>query len=176
MKRIILLLSLLFVGFQVSAHTIGALRIVEGSWVSIKNEDATIYVEFDYSATRWFITNSYEEHCGEDYQARVELSLNEFVAAFNENSQGLKMSTNPEGAKYKLVFHITNLEIWQMSSLYGRLCMFVHGEMEITEITTSATICKIAVKGHSGKEDYTPEGRIAKCFSSLAKRLTKFKK
>lgn len=76
------------------------------------------------------------------------------------------MSSDPADAKYKLTFRISSLEQWQMSSFYGRLCMFVHGE----------TVCRIKVKGHSGNEDYVPEDRLSKCFKSLAKRLIKFKK
>lgn len=177
MKRLILLLSLILITTAASAtQTVGALRIKQGSWSAIKDDNATAYVCFDYSETKWFLNQSYEEHCGDTYELRTGLSLTDFIASFNENSKGLKMSTDIIGAKYYICFNISNMEQWQMSSMYGRLSTFVHGEIEVLDMASGEILCKIAVKGHSGNEDYVPEDRISKCFKSLAKRLVKLKK
>ena len=108
MKRLYLLLSLLLTSIVVSAAPV--LKVNSGNWLSLLSEGANVCVEFDYSNATWEEGESYEKFCGETYKARTEASVTDFISSFNIFSSGLKMANTLDGAKYKMIFRIKNLE------------------------------------------------------------------
>ena len=174
MKKLYLLLSLLLVTLSVSAAP--ALKVKSGNWLSLLSEDSNVCVEFDYSNATWEEGESYEKFCGETYKARTEASVTDFISSFNTFSSGLKMANTLDGAKYKMIFRIKNLERKQGMSMWGRFFIRVYGEIEIVNIASNESICSILVNGHAGGDDFVPEDRLSKCFKSLAEKLIKLKK
>lgn len=174
MKKIYLLLSLLLV--SITAGAAPALKVKSGNWLSLLSEDANVCVEFDYSKATWEEGESYEKFCGDTYKARTEASVTDFITSFNTVSNSLKMANTLEGAKYKMIFHIKNLERKQGMSMWGRFFIRVYGEIEIINITSNESVCSIIVNGHAGGDDFVPEDRLSKCFKALAEKLIKLKK
>lgn len=160
----------------ISANAALALKVKSGNWLSILNENAISFVEFDYSNAKWEEGQSYEKFCGDTYLPRVQASVSDFIVSFNELSTGLKMSDKSEDAKYKMVFHIDNLERKQGMSMWGRFFIRIYGQIEIIDNSTNECVCTIAVNGHSGGDDFVPEDRLSKCFRALADKLIKLKK
>ena len=173
MKKV-LLFAFALMAFSVSAAP--ALKIKSGNWLSLLNEQACAFVEFDYSNATWEEGDSYEKFCGDTYTSRRDASVSDFIMSFNDFSSALKMSNENNNAKYKFIFHINNLERKQGMSMWGRFYIRVYGEIEIVDIATNETICTINVNGHAGGADFVPEDRLSKCFKSLAEKLIKLKK
>ena len=86
------------------------------------------------------------------------------------------MANTLDGAKYKMIFRIKNLERKQGMSMWGRFFIRVYGEIEIVNIASNESVCSILVNGHAGGDDFVPEDRLSKCFKSLAEKLIKLKK
>lgn len=174
MKKLYLLLSLLFVSLSVNAAP--ALKVKTGNWLSLLSDNASVCVVFDYTQATWEEGESYEKFCGETYKARTEASVSDFITSFNDISNGLKMTNSSEDAKYKMIFHINNLERKQGMSMWGRFYIRIYGEIEIIDIASNEVVCSIIVNGHAGGDDFVPEDRLSKCFKALAEKLIKLKK
>lgn len=166
-KIIIIFIAVLTYNFA----TAGPLKIIFGNWEEIVKENVFAFVEFDYSQTMWEEDEPYDKFCGDSYTERVNFSIADFRATFNENSKSLRMTNRPEEAKYKLVFHIKNLERKQGMMMWGRCYIRVYGQIDIIDISTNETICSISVNGLAGDEDYVPNDRLSKCFKKLGEEL-----
>lgn len=173
MKKVLMIAAIIFNCSLLGAAP--ALKVKSGKWVQVRSEEALAQVVFDYSKAMWEEDKTYESFCGETYEPRVEASINDFINSYNEGTTALKMTHNQENAKYKLVFHIDNLERKQGMSMWGRFYIRVYGTIEVIEVATNAAICEIVVKGHAGGDDFVPEDRLSKCFKSLAEKLLKLK-
>lgn len=174
MKKIYVLFSLLIVSLSVNAAP--ALKVKSGNWLSLLSEDANVCVEFDYSNATWEEEESYEKFCGDTYKARTETSVKDFISSFNNFSSCLKMANTIEGAEYKMIFRIKNLERKQGMSMWGRFYIRIYGEIEIIKISSNESVCSILVNGHAGGDDVAPDDRLSKCFKALAEKLIKLKK
>ncbi len=174
MKKTVLLLTLFLTA--ASAVAAPALKVTSGNWVEIKKDLAFAYVEFDYSKATWEGKKSYEEFCGDSYTSRTENSVITFIHTFNLGSTNLKMTNDPLDTQYKLIFHINNLERKQGMSMWGRFFIRIYGHIDIIDLESDEIVCTIAVNGHSGGDDFVPEGRLYKCFMSLGERLLRLKK
>lgn len=174
MKKFYLLLSLLLV--SIAANAAPALKVKSGNWLTILSENANVCVEFDYTNATWEEGESYEKFCGETYKDRTAASVSDFITSFNTISNNLKMTNILEEAKYKMIFHIKNLERKQGMSMWGRFFIRIYGEIEIINIASNESVCSIIVNGHAGGDDFVPEDRLSKCFKALAEKLIKLKK
>lgn len=173
MKKILIIAAILLNCSALIAAP--ALKVKSGKWAQVKSESALTYVEFDYSKAMWEEDKTYESFCGDTYGARVTASITDFVDSYNLGTSGLKMTIDQEAAKYKLVFHIDNLERKQGMTMWGRFFIRVYGTIEVVDLATDTPICEIIVKGHAGGDDFVPEDRLSKCFKSLAEKLLKLK-
>lgn len=173
MKKILIIFMTFFMSLSAVAGS--DLKVKTGS-ASFLKEKATAILVLDFSAAKWEHDKTFAEEAGEDYDVHVASATSNFVEAFNGNSQGLQVQTTADGGKYKMVFHVSNLERHQaFTGSWGQRKYSVTGVLEVTDVQDGSVICKIFVDGFGQGKDYTMKDGIGKCFKGLGKALSKLK-
>ena len=158
-----------------SVSAMAKVKVKSGSAACMK-EDATAVIEFDYSEATYDEDESYQSWCGEDFEERVNLSIEEFVGAFNKNSKGLQINNEDTNAKYRIVVKIGDCDMTRdMGCSWGEMKFKCSAMVTIVEIATNEVVCTIEVDEEEGLCDYVPNDRIASCFRSIARELAKKK-
>lgn len=175
MKQLVLLMVAMLAGYSMNAAP--ALKVANGNWADVVQEETLALVEFEYSNTTWEKKESYKTFCEGEYEQRVENSIKDFVAGFNKQSSNLKLVNDDPKAKYKLIFRINNLERKLGTGFQvGKFRIKVYGQIEVVDLASNDCVCKIIVNGHVGGWDYVPNDRLSKCFTSLGEELLNLKK
>lgn len=152
------------------------LKVKSGSMAWAK-EKVKVAVKIDLSASKWDEKEDFKTWCGEDYDARVNISLNSFINGFNNKSKGAEASANEEGAKYIISIKINNME-WRQSftGMWGQFHVRCWGMIEVTDATTGESICTVEIDGACGDGDFVPNDRFQKCYEEVGEVLAKTKK
>ncbi|MCQ2974312.1 MAG: hypothetical protein MJ211_05820 [Bacteroidales bacterium] len=172
MKQIFAIIMLTFLANFTFAGN-GKITVTQGN-KNVFNENALVIVEFDYSSTTWEDDDNYKTWSGNDFDERVNLSINAFTNSFKATSKKLKVSENQD-AKYKIVVIVENLEQHQSMSTWGRLTMKITGKIQVVEIDTNNLVCELSVKDVKGSPDYTMTDRINKAFCELGALIGEYK-
>lgn len=146
-------------------------KILSGS-ADYATADAKVYVEVDFSKARWEKEQSFEAFCGEDFQTRVELCTATFKDALQKYYKKSQVVEEQDGATHKMVFHVIEMER-KMGGEFGQFYINVSGLIDVVDLSTGETVCTIEIKRLSGRPDYVPNDRLAKCFNALGKKVAK---
>ena len=158
-----------------SVSAMAKVKVKSGSAACMK-EDATAVIEFDYSEATYDEDESFQSWCGEDFEERVNLSIEEFIGSFNRNSKGLKINNEDTEAKYRIIVKVGDCDQkMDMGCSWGEMRFECSAMVTIVEIATNEVVCTIEVDEEEGLCDYVPNDRIASCFRSIAKELAKKK-
>ncbi len=146
---------------------------VQSGTTNFLKEDVISLVVFNFENATWEEDENYKAWCGEDYELRNKLAIENFIKAFNDESKSLKLTQETSDAKYRIVFNLTNLERHQsFSGMWGQCKISVTGVMEIIEIQTNKTVCSIFINKFGSGKDFTVTDGITKCFFGLGEKLT----
>jgi hypothetical protein len=87
----------------------GGVKVKVGN-ASFLKENVSAIVEFDFTKTTWEEDEDFKAWCGDQYEKRITAMQQSFVVSFNENSKGLKIPESSDGAKYKIIIEVKDLE------------------------------------------------------------------
>ncbi len=174
MKKIILLAAAIVLAMTSFAKS--DLKVKSGSMAWAK-ENASVSVMFDFSSAKWDNDQDFKTWCGEDYEARAKNSINGFINGFNNKSKGAKATENEDGAKYRIIVKINNMD-WRQSftGMWGQFYALCWGTIEVTDIATGESVCTIEIDGANGDGDFAPNDRFTKCYKEVGETLAKMKK
>lgn len=174
MKKIVLLVAACLMA--ITAFSKSDLKVQSGSMAWAK-EKVKVVVEFNFSYAKWDEKEDFKTWCGEDYEPRVNNCLNGFIQGFNKKSKGAQATTSEEGAKYRIVVKIANMD-WRTDifGVPGQLYALCWGIIEVTDIATGESVCTIQVDGANGDGDFIPNDRFTKCYTTVGEILANTKK
>ena len=147
-------------------------KVKSGSAAFLK-ENATAVVVFDYSEATWEEDETYKHWCGDDYDQRVQLSVESFSLGFNKESNKLKINEDKSTAKYIITVKITNMEQRQNGMMWGQFSIRCYGIITVTDAATGEVVCTAEIKKESGKADFVTNDSITSCFLNLGKAFAK---
>ena len=174
MKKIILLVAACVVAMSSFAKS--DLKVKSGSMAWAK-EKVKVAVKFDFSMTKWEEKEEFKAWCGEDYDVRTRIINDNFTLGFNNKTKGAELSQNEEGAKYRMVVKIGNMEMHQSPfGMWGQLHVRCWGTIEVFDIASGECVCTVEIDGACGDGDYVPNDRFAKCYDAVGETLAKTKK
>ena len=168
-------LFLLLLTTHIGLYAKSALKVTSGNICEVLKDNAQAIVQMDYSVTTWDDERSYEEFCGEEYEARVSNSNFAFTSAFNTHNPALKINNFVESPKYIIVVRPINLDR-SLNLMTGQASIEFSGVIDIYDTTTESVVLHVKVDEFEGDCDYVPNDRINKCFAGLAEELVKLTK
>lgn len=168
-------LFLLLLTTHVGLYAKSALKVTSGNICEVLKDNAQAIVQVDYSVTTWDDERSYEEFCGEEYEARVSNSNFAFTSAFNTHNPALKINNFVVSPKYIIVVRPINLDR-SLNLMTGQASIEFSGVIDIYDTTTESVVLHVKVDEFEGDCDYVPNDRLNKCFAGLAEELVKLTK
>ncbi len=150
-------------------------QISSGS-VNCLKEEVTAVVEFDFSSTTWGGKKEFKAWCGDEYEERIKVMKEAFIASFNDNTKGMKVSKTAADAAYKMKIVVKDMDRHQAAAGFwgqGKFCMT--GTITIVAAGSNQEVCVIKVDGYGWGSDYNYTDGMGKCFTGLAKQVTKLK-
>lgn len=174
MKKIVLLVATCVMAMTSFAKS--DLKVKSGSMAWAK-EKVKVAVKFDFSYAKWDKDADFKTWCAEDYEARVNNSLNGFIKGFNNKSKGAQATANEEDAKYRIVIKIANMD-WRADifGIPGQFYALCWGIIDVVDIASGESVCTIEVDGANGDGDFVPNDRFTKCYETVGETLAKTKK
>ena len=174
MKKFVLLVAAFVMAMTSFAKS--DLKVKSGSMAWAK-ENAKVSVKFDFLSAKWDKEEDFKKWCGDDYETRVNKSLNGFIKGFNNKSKAAQATASDDGAKYRIVVKIDNMD-WRQSfsGMWGQFYALCWGMIEVTDIATGENVCTIEIDGANGDGDFTPNDRFTKCYEEVGETLAKLKK
>ena len=165
-----ILLSLVFFLSAVSAFAGKDVKVKSGD-IHVLEQKVAFQCVVDLDGATWEEDETFKEHCGEDYDLRVNIIKETWPKFFAKYSEGPVVSD--ENPVYKAVFKLTNLEkhLQKRRSWYGQLGVEFYGEVDIVEIASGRTVLIIAVDGKSGQHDYVENDRYAKTMDAMCEDI-----
>jgi hypothetical protein len=153
----------------------GGVKVKVGN-ASFLKENASAIVEFDFTKTTWEEDEDFKAWCGDQYEKRITAMQQSFVVSFNENSKGLKIPESSDGAKYKIIIEVKDLERHQaFTGTWGQGKFSTTAYIKVLEIASNQIVCEIDVDGFGSGKDYDYADGLGKCYKGLAKQLFKLK-
>lgn len=181
MKKVTLLITLLLM-VAVSSFADKKVYVVSGNPGVLKQANKTCIAEFDYSKTliEGQEVMAYLQKRGQDnvktWPDDNKRTEGEFNIKYNkENDKGTKMlSAGTSTADYKILFHISELDLGNtaVSVVLGGGGCTVSGMIEIIDMQSNTTVCKIAVDHLKGTSQYSEVKRRIATYTRLANRLS----
>lgn len=143
---------------------------------SLMKENAIICLQMDWSEATYDNEISVKEKFGEDLDyIMTDCDVN-MLAGFNEHSKGLKMQLEEDGAKYKMLVKVENIDRRVMPVAVGRPHEGqVWGDIIITNVATDEEIAEIRIEEAEEGYDATPDGCFGKTFYIVGKKVAKLK-
>lgn len=174
MKKLFLFAMTMVLSMAVFAKS--DLKVKSGSMAWAK-EKVQVVVKFDFSYAKWDKDTDFKTWCAEDYEARLNNSVNGFIKGFNNKSKGAQATTNEDGAKYRVVVKIANMD-WRPDffGIPGQLFALCWGVIEVSDIASGEVVCTIEIDGANGDSDFVPNDRFTKCYELVGETLAKTKK
>ncbi len=180
MKKVTLLVTLLLM-VAVSSFADKRVFVVSGNPSVLKQAGKTCIAEFDYSKTmiEGQEVMAYLQKRGQDNvktwpedNIRTE---GEFYSKFNkENSKGTRLlPIGTTTADYKILFHVSEIDLGNtaVSVVLGGGGCSVSGMIEIIDMQTNTTVCKIVVDHLKGISQYSEVTRRGATYHRLADRV-----
>lgn len=153
----------------------GGVKVKVGN-ASFLKENASAIVEFDFTKTTWEEDEDFKTWCGDQYEKRIAAMKQSFVASFNENSKGLKISDSSDGVKYIISIEVRDLERHQaFTGTWGQGKFSTTAYIKVFDIASNQIVCEIDVDGFGSGKDYDYADGLSKCYKGLAKQLFKLK-
>ena len=153
----------------------GGVKVKMGN-ASFLKENASAIVEFDFTKTTWEEDEDFKTWCGDQYEKRIAAMKQSFVASFNENSKGLKISDSSDGVKYIISIEVRDLERHQaFTGTWGQGKFSTTAYIKVFDIASNQIVCEIDVDGFGSGKDYDYADGLSKCYKGLAKQLFKLK-
>lgn len=158
-----------------SISAMAKVKVKSGSAACMR-EEATAVIVFDYSEATYDEDETYQAWCGEDYEERVNLSITDFINAFNSNSKGLQINNEATDAKYRIIVKVGDCDqSMDMGCSWGEMRFKCSAMITVVEIATDEVVCTVEVDEEEGLCDYVPNDRIGSCFRAIARELAKKK-
>ena len=155
------------------------LKVTQGDKNAVKammKETATAVVEFDWSSTMYDNKKTAKDEFGEDYAFVVNDCQTSFVNGFNGESKGLQLTNKAEGAKYKFVLSVTNVDcFFAVMRFVPRHESKMWGKLTIKNAADDETVAEISIDEAEDGCDVVRRESFGKTFLLLGKRLAKFK-
>lgn len=149
------------------------MKVGNASWLK---ENGSAIVEFDFTKTTWEEDEDFKTWCGDQYEKRIAAMKQSFVASFNENSKGLKISDSSDGVKYIISIEVRDLERHQaFTGTWGQGKFSTTAYIKVFDIASNQIVCEIDVDGFGSGKDYDYADGLSKCYKGLAKQLFKLK-
>lgn len=162
------------------------LRVISGKseLKSLMKENAIICLQMDWSEATYDNEISVEEKFGEDLDyIMTDCDVN-MLAGFNEHSKGLKMQLEEDGAKYKMLVKVENIDWRVMPAAVGWGWHGINvganegqiwGDIIITNVATDEEIAEIRIEEAEEGYDTTRDGCFGKTFYIVGKKVAKLK-
>lgn len=167
-----LLLVCLLTTLSVFSYALGV-KVASGSTACLK-EKANFVLEIDVTNAKWLDKEDFKTWCGPDFEERMSLMQNAFVASFNKNSKAAKMVDNTSDAKYKIVMKFSDFTR-VLSGFPGQMRVIGDASIYIVEIATGKTVCTIDADKVNGGDDYVDNDRFVSLVENIAKKIAKLK-
>lgn len=173
MKKIVFFV--LITAFAMVSFAKSDLKVKSGS-IAFTKEQVKVCVQFDFSGARWDKDDDFKTWCGDDYETRLKIAKNSFIKGFNDKSKGAVVGDSKDGAKYRMVIKIDNMDWRQSMGMWGQMYVLCWGSIEVIDMTNGQSVCTIEIDGANGAGDFVPNDRFAKCFETVGETLAKMKK
>lgn len=154
------------------------LKVLQGKQAlkTVMTETATAVVQFDWSNTMYDNKVTAKEQFGEDYGFVVNDCQISFVNGFNGESKGLQLTNKAEGAKYKFVLSVTNLDCFFAAMRFvPRHESKMWGKLTIKNATNDEIVAEINIDEAEDGCDIVRRESFGKTFLLLGKKVAKLK-
>lgn len=177
MKKILLFVSFVF-SCACMVFAGNPIKVTSGkSWLkNLMKETAAVYVEFDWSNAKFDNEKAVIEDFQDDYDYIVESCASNFVEGFNDKAKSLKVQLTEEGASYKLIVTITNIDTYfsVMSIIPGHKAN-LWCKLKCVSYTTGETVYEAEAEEVEGGRDSVRKDCFAKAFTELGTAVAKLK-
>lgn len=176
MKRITLFLSLMLVA--VFALASNPMKQISGreNLKAIMSSEAKAYVVYDWTEAKYDKTKDIKTQLAEDYDFVIADCEKSFVNGFNNKAKHLKLSTDNNGAKYKFVLKVTNIDrYFQPMTFIPKHEGKMWGSLEIFNAETNESLVKITIDEAEEGYDLVPKECFGKTFLNLGEKVAKLK-
>lgn len=163
-RRFLSILAMICVCLSVSAKQ---LKVISGS-TKVFKEQVEATFEFDYSEATWDYGSSLETQIGDTPEC-MPFSKTAFINEFNKRTKGVHLNVDAHTPKYKVIVKIENLDS-TLGSFY-RMMLLAWGTIEVVDLSTGNSVCKIVMKKYRGVSDGDRIDRFKKSFEQLAKDI-----
>lgn len=175
MKKLFVALCALFV--CVAAFAGNPLSVVNKTTdlKSLFKNNATACLVIDWSQTLYDNQKKASEEFGSDYDFIKNDCASKFIEGFNHRSKGLKLTTEKQGADYKFMLTVKNLDSFVNVMGFGpRTEAKMWGTLKIVD-ASGTTVAEIKIDEAEDGTDYVKKEAFGKTFLLLGDRVAKLK-
>ena len=177
MKKMLVALCALFVSVSLSAGNPLKVTNAKTSLKEFFKKDAKAYLVLDWNKTQYDNKKTaLEEFGATDYDFIKKDCAEKFIEGFNNKSKGVKLSDKKDGANYKFLIKVSNLDSFTNVMGWGaRTEAKMWGTLTITDAASGETVAEINIDEAEDGTDYVRREAFGKTFLLLGERVAKMK-
>ena len=176
MKKLLITMCAMLVGMVAFA---GNPLSVVNTKVQLKKfmkQEAKACLVIDWSQAKFDNKKAAADEFGDDYEFIKKDCAENFIEGFNNETKGIEMRAEENGATYKFLIIVENLDAF-VNAFWGggRTEAKVWGKLTIIDLSNGDTLAEVRIDEAEGGSDFVRRESFGETFAELGETVAKIK-